>query len=64
MDSFISAGRSFKHETTGMTSGGVYFAQDLRLPTDLLRGNPPKTEEVGFLEDYLRKSEKEVGGNS
>ena len=38
-----------------MTPAEVYFAQDLRLPTNLLRGNPSKTEEIGSSENYLGK---------
>jgi len=38
-----------------MTPAEVYFAQDLRLPTNLLRSNPSKTEEIGSSENYLGK---------
>ena len=41
---YLLAYRSSKHEATGVTSAGLYFAQDLRLPVDLLRRNPPKYE--------------------
>ena len=43
-----------------MIPAKVYFAQDSRLPTDLLRGNLPKTEEVGSPEDYLRKVKRKL----
>lgn len=42
---FLLAYRSSKHETTGMTPAELYFARDLRLPVDLLRGNLPRSEE-------------------
>ncbi|KMQ86489.1 krab-a domain-containing protein [Lasius niger] len=42
---FLLAYRSSKHETTGMTPAELYFARDLRLPVDLLRGNLPKSKE-------------------
>jgi len=38
-----------------MTPADIYFAQDLRLLTDLLRDKLPKTEEVGSPADYLEK---------
>jgi len=50
--------RSSKYKTG--TSAEVYFAQDFRLSTDLLRGNLPKTEEVGSPEDYLEKVKRKL----
>ena len=43
-----------------MTPAEIYFAQNFRLSTDLLRGYPPKTEEVGSPEDYLRKVKRKM----
>ena len=37
----LLACRSSKHEATGATPAELYFARDLRLPLDLLRGSPP-----------------------
>ena len=51
---YLLSYRSSKY-TTGRTSAKIYFAQTLRLPTDLLRGNPSKSGEVGSPEDYLGK---------
>ncbi|XP_071650022.1 uncharacterized protein [Temnothorax longispinosus] len=39
---FLLAYRSSKHETTGLTPAELYFARNLRLPLDLLQGNPPQ----------------------
>jgi len=41
----LLAYRSFKHETTGVTPAELYLARDLRLPMDLLQGNPPGEKE-------------------
>ncbi|XP_018347287.1 PREDICTED: uncharacterized protein LOC108751549 [Trachymyrmex septentrionalis] len=43
-----------------MTPGELYFAQNLCLPADLLRGSFPKTEEVNSLEDYLGKVKRKL----
>ncbi|XP_024890231.1 uncharacterized protein LOC112466400, partial [Temnothorax curvispinosus] len=40
---FLLAYRSAKHETTGVSPAELYFARDLRLPSDLLRGSPSKS---------------------
>jgi len=48
---YLLAYRSSKHETTGITPAVLYFTQDLRLPIDLLRGNPPVSEEQ-LVDDY------------
>jgi len=37
----LLAYRSSKRETTGVTPAELYLARNLRLPMDLLRGNPP-----------------------
>jgi len=36
------------------------FCQDLHLPIDLLRGNPPKTEGDSFSENYLGKVKRKL----
>jgi len=40
----LLACRTSKHESTGATPAELYFAQDLRLPLDLLRGSFPEKE--------------------
>lgn len=52
---YLLAYRSSKHETTGVTPAELYFAQDLRIPADLLRGNPPDSLRTDSTEGYLRK---------
>ena len=52
---FLLAYRSSNHETTGLIPAELYFAQDLRLPVDLLRENPPKSERFNSAGDYLSK---------
>jgi len=37
--------RTSKHESTGATTAELYFARDLRLPLDLLRGSFPDGRE-------------------
>jgi len=56
---YLFSYRSSKH-TTGRTPAKIYFAQNLRLPTDLLRGNPSKRG-GWFSGRLLRKSKNEVG---
>jgi len=41
----LLAYRSSKHETTKVILAEFYLARDLRLPMDLLRGNPPDKKE-------------------
>lgn len=61
---FLLAYRSSKHESTGVTPAELYFAQDLRLPLDLLRGNPPSSNEEesqtvgGYVKDLREKLEE------
>lgn len=61
---FLLAYRSSKHESTGVTPAELYFAQDLRLPLDLLRGNPPRSNEKesrtvgGYVKDLREKLEE------
>ena len=43
-----------------MTPAELYFAQDLRLPIDLLHGSPPKTEEIDSFKEYLRKVKRKL----
>jgi len=42
---YLLAYRTSKHEFTGATPAELYFARDLRLPLDLLRGNFPDGRE-------------------
>jgi len=51
---FLLAYKSSKHKTTGVTPAELYFARDLRLLMDLLRGNPPE-QNLSFhsSEDYV-----------
>jgi len=42
---YLLAYRTSKHETTGITPAKFYFARDLRIPIDLLRGNLPGKRE-------------------
>jgi len=41
----LLACRTSKHESTGVTPAELYFARDLRLPLDLLRGSFPNEKE-------------------
>ena len=60
---FLLAYRTSKHEATGVTPAELYFARDLRLPLDLLRGKPPESckedphTAEGFVKDFQRKME-------
>ena len=61
---FLLAYRSSKHESTGMTPAEFYFAHDLRLLLDLLRGGPSKLQEErssseeNFVENLQAKLEE------
>ncbi|KMQ82085.1 integrase core domain protein, partial [Lasius niger] len=60
---FLLAYRSSKHETTGVTPAELYFARELRLPVDLLRGSPRFNEDrlppdKNFVEDLKEKLEE------
>ncbi|KAM0724689.1 Retrovirus-related Pol polyprotein from transposon 412 [Formica fusca] len=59
---FLLAYRSSKHETTGLTPAELYFARDLKLPVDLLRGSPPQfSGEKSFPEeDFLNNLKKKL----
>jgi len=56
----LLAYRSSKHETTGVTPAELYFARDLRLPMDLLRGNPPGERESERTIDYVSRIRKKL----
>jgi len=51
---YLLAYRSSKHEATEL-----YFARDLRLPLDLLRGSPPERGENSS-EDYVQRLKKKL----
>jgi len=57
---YLLAYRSSKHETTGVTPAELYFARDLRLPIDLLRGNPPGERESERTIDYISRIRKKL----
>lgn len=40
----VLAYRSSRHEATGVTPAELYFARDLRLSDDLLKGSPLRLE--------------------
>jgi len=44
-----------------MTTAELYFAQDLRLSIDLLRGSPSEAEEIDSLEEYMGKIKRKLG---
>jgi len=52
---YLLAYRSSKHETTVVTPVEIYLARDLRLPMDLLRGNPPSEREWDTTIDYVEE---------
>jgi len=57
----LLAYRSFKHETTGVIpTFGLYLARDLRLPMDLLRGNPPGKREPDTAIDCIIRVRKKL----
>jgi len=47
--------RSSKHEATGSSPAELYFARDLKLPLDLLRGRPPEEERENSIGSYIRR---------
>ena len=51
----LLAYRSAKHEVTGLSPAELYFARDLRLPIDLLRGSPPRENNENINEGYAQK---------
>jgi len=57
---YLLAYRSSKHETTGVTPAELYFARDLRLPMDLLRGNPPNKKESDTTVDCVSRIRKKL----
>ena len=57
---FLLAYRSSKHEATGASPAELYFARDLRLPLDLLRGAPPINEENGSSEEFIQKLKRKL----
>lgn len=57
---FLLAYRFSKHEITGVTPAELYFARDLRLLFDLLRGNPPKVE-TQTVENFMRNLKEKLG---
>jgi len=56
----LLAYRSSKHETTGVTPAELYLARDLRLPMDLLRGNPPSERELVTTIDCVSRVRKKL----
>ncbi|KMQ86232.1 integrase core domain protein [Lasius niger] len=52
---YLLAYRSSKHEVTGASPAELYFARDLKLLLDLLRGSPPIDREDSFSEEYMQK---------
>jgi len=56
----LLAYRSSKYETTGVTPAEHYFARGLRLPMDLLRGNPPGKMEPSATIDYISRVRKKL----
>lgn len=64
---YLLAYRSSKHEITiRVTPAELYFARDLRLPLDLLPGDPPKPREgeIPPVGNFFRKLEGKAGRNS
>ena len=57
---FLLAYCSSKHEATGASPAELYFARDLRLPLDLLRGAPPINEENGSSEEFIQKLKRKL----
>jgi len=56
----LSAYRSSKHETTGVTPAELYLARNLRLPINFLRGNPPSEKESDTTIDYIRRVRRKL----
>lgn len=57
---YLLAYRSSKHEATGAFLAELYFARNLRLPLDLLRGSPPERGEEDSSKDYVQKLKKKL----
>lgn len=49
-----------EHEATETTSAELYLARDLRLPVDLLRGNPPNEGKENPKADYTKKLKEKL----
>jgi len=58
---FLLAYRSSKHEFT-VTPAELYLGRDLRLPLDLLRGNPPKLQdqELQTDEEHIKNLREKI----
>lgn len=48
--------RSSKHKATGVSPAELYFARDLKLSLDLLRGTPPEERKENSID--IRKLKK------
>lgn len=57
---YLLAYRSSKHEATGVSPAELYFARDLRVPLDLLRGRPPDQKEEISVGSYILKLRKKL----
>lgn len=57
---YLLAYRSSKHEATGITSAELYFARDLKLPTNLLRESPPEDKSRETAESYIQNLRKRL----
>ena len=52
--------RSLRHETTGAIPAELYYAHDLRLLLDLLRGYPPRSNDCKTEGNYIGKLKKKL----
>ncbi|KMQ82129.1 integrase core domain protein [Lasius niger] len=52
--------RSSKHEATSASPAELYFAHDLRLPLDLMRGSFPEREKENSIRNYIQKVKKKL----
>lgn len=57
---YLLAYRSSRHEATGVSPVELYFAQDLRLPLDLLRGSPSVLGQKILIENYVKELKEKL----
>lgn len=57
---YLLAYCSSKHEAMVASPAELYFARDLRLPLDLLRGSPPERGKKNFSEGYVQRLKKKL----
>ncbi|KAL6438742.1 hypothetical protein ACFW04_004616 [Cataglyphis niger] len=57
---YLLAYRLSRHEATGVSPVKLYFAQDLRLPLDLLRGSPSVLGQEILIKNYVKELKEKL----